>query len=152
MNQKLPPDAFDAYFALGVDRSYDAIATKFNVSKRTVTTTAKRDDWQGRIRAAEEKAKAVSDQKAVETITAMKDRHLKVYQAIQRKALEALRSTSLDNALQAVRALEMALDGERVLRGEPSDRTAVDIEAVIRREYQTLLLKPGEKEDWGDGR
>ena len=36
MHRKLPPDAFEFYFALGLARSYEAVAEKFGVSKRTV--------------------------------------------------------------------------------------------------------------------
>src|SRR5262249_23291913 len=134
--------------SLGPSRSYGAIAERFQVNKRSVAALAKREDWQGRIAAMEKKAKEAVDQKAAETLEAMKSRHLSVYQALQRKAIEALRSKSLDTGMDAVRALEVALEGERLIRGEPTERTAIEIEAKIRREHETLLLKPGEKDDW----
>ena len=146
--RKLPPDAFDAYFALGPGRGYEAVAEKFGVSKRAVTALAKRENWQQRLIAIEQKARERVDQKAAETLEAMKERHLKVYQAVQRKALDALRQIPITNANQLVRALGMALDGERVVRGEPSDR--IDIAAIIKREYETLMVKGGGTDEWSD--
>jgi hypothetical protein len=148
--RKIPPDAFDVYVSLGSGRSYTAIAERFQVNKRSVAALAKREEWQGRIAAFERKAKEAADQKAAETIEAMKVRHLAVYQALQKKALEALKFKSLGSAMDAVRALDVALEGERLVRGEPTERTAVEIEAKIRKEHEMLFLKPGEKDDWSD--
>ena len=39
----------------------------------------------------------------------------------------------------AVRALDMAIRQERLVRGQPSERTAVEIEDVIRRQYERWL-------------
>ena len=47
----------------------------------------------------------------------------------------------LETAYQAVRALAIAIEQERVVRGEPDERTAVDIETMIKREYETLLAE-----------
>ena len=149
MARKIPTDAYEYYFSQGPSRSYEAVAEHYGVSKRAVTQLAKREDWQGRLRAAEIKAKQATDLKVAETLEAMRERHLKVYQAIQRKALEALRAAPLDTAIQAVRALSIALDGERLLRGGPDGKaTGAELEAIIRREYETIMLKPWQKDDW----
>jgi folylpolyglutamate synthase/dihydropteroate synthase len=147
-SRKLPADAFDAYFALGPTRSYEAIAQKFGVTKRAVTALAKRENWQERLAAIEKKARESVDQKAVETLEAMKERHLKVYQAVQRKSLDALKQIPITNANQLVRALAMALEGERVVRGDVSDR--IDIATLIKKEYEQLMVKPGTEDDWSD--
>ena len=152
MNRKLPTDAFEYYFGLGTARSYVAVAEKYGVAKQTVTTAAKREDWQRRVTDRERQVQAGVEKKAVESIEAMRERHMRLLKAIQGKAIQALQQLPLDTAFQAVRALALTIEQERVIRGEPGDRTAVDIEAVIRREYETLLLRPGQKEDWGDGK
>ena len=79
----------------------------------------------------------------------MNTRHLKAFKVIQGKALEALRSMSLDSAMDAVRALDLAVKGERLTRGEPSDRTAVSIEDTIRREFDrwTVVEDDDEKDE-----
>jgi hypothetical protein len=147
--RKIPPDAFDIYLSLGPKRSYQAVAEKLGVAKRSVTAVAKREDWQGRVQKVEAKAREAVDQKATETLAAMKERHLRMLEVVQAKALQALKTMPIETAYQAVRALATAIEQERLARGEPSERTAVEIEAMIRREHDMVLLKPGEKEDWG---
>ena len=150
--RKIPDDAFEVYLSLGPSRSYAALAGRFGVNKRSVTAIAKREDWQGRIRVVETKAREASDMKATEALAAMRTKHLKMLEVVQAKALEALKRMPLATAYQAVRALATAIDQERVTRGEPEDQTKVDVEAIIKREYQMLFGKPGEKEedDWSD--
>ena len=46
----------------------------------------------------------------------------------------------LDTAMEAVRALDISIKQERVIRGEPADRTAVSVEDAIRTEYQRWLV------------
>ena len=150
MNRKLPSDAFEFYFGLGVKRSYQAVAEKFGVSKKTVVAHATTENWKRRIGERETKAQAEVEKKAVETLSEVKEKHLKMLEVIQSKALQALKQLPLETAYQAVRALATAIEQERVVRGEPGQRTAVDIEALIKREYQALALQPGEKDDWSD--
>jgi hypothetical protein len=140
MTRKLPIDAFDAYYALGPGRSYQAVATKYGVSKRAVVALAVREAWQQRIVDLERKARERVDTKVVETIEAMQEKHLKTLQVVLGKALEALRSMPLTSAMEAVRAIEIVVKNERVIRGEPGDRSALDVEALIKREYATLMV------------
>ena len=154
MAKKLGPDTFDYYVSLGNDRSYQAVADKNGVSKRAVTSLAKKEHWQARIRQQEEAARQRADQKYAETLDAMKERHLKSVRAIQGKALQALRENSLESAMEAVRALDMGIKQERLIRGEPTDRTALSIEQIIRsenekwmREHDQDNTKPQEETD-----
>ena len=41
----------------------------------------------------------------------------------------------------------MSIVKERLVRGEPSDRTAIGVEEVIRREYDRWLVTTGEEAD-----
>ncbi len=135
MAGKLPSDAFEAYVALGPGRSYQAVASKFGVTKRAVTKLAAKERWQDRVEALETKARAASEQKTLESLEQMNTRHLKSLRVIQGKALEALKAMSIDSAMDAVRALDLSIKGERLVRGEPSDRTALSVEDAIRREF-----------------
>ena len=148
MNRRLPPEAFSIYLGLGHERSYEAVARHYGVSKRAVTKLAARENWQERVRAADEATRAKVEEKVQETLEEMNERHLKTVQFIQRKALEALRATAISSGMDAVRALTMGLEKERLIRGEPTSRAQLDTEAVIKREYERWLLKPGETEDW----
>ncbi|MHC4222931.1 MAG: hypothetical protein ACYSX0_13695 [Planctomycetota bacterium] len=135
MTGKLGPDAFEYYLSLGAERSYQAVAEKFGVSKRAVTSLAVRKRWQERLAELEEKARRGAEQKTLETLEAMNVRHLKALRVIQAKALQALKEMSLSSAMEAVRALDLAIRQERTVRGEPSERAALSIEDVVRREY-----------------
>ncbi len=140
MASKIPPDAFEYYLGLGPGRSYGAVAEKYGVTKRGVVKHAQKENWQERIHEIERKARRASDQKAVESLDQMNDRHLKSLRVVQGKALEALRSMALNSGMEAVRALDLAIRQERVVRGEPGDRTATTVEERIRSEYENWLL------------
>ncbi len=149
MSGRIPHDAFQLYFGLGPERSYQQVADEYGVSKRAVTKVATRERWQERTAALEREARERSEKKTLETLEGMNDRHLKSLRVVQGKALEALRSTSLSTAMEAVRALDLAIRQERVIRGEPTDRTALSVEDVVRREY-ARWMEPGKEENGGD--
>ena len=149
---KLPGEAFDYYAGLGSDRSYQAIADHYGSSKRAVTDLAKRERWQERLHKIEQEARQRAEERLVESLEQMNERHLKTLQVIQRKALETLRSMDLSSAMEAVRALELCINKERLIRGEPSDRTELSVEHAIRREYERWLVvndEDGEESDEG---
>jgi hypothetical protein len=152
MAGRIPPDAFDHYFSLGPGRSYQAVAAQYGVSKRAVTKHAAKEDWQGRLKQLEEKARELSDKNAVESLDEMAARHLKILKAVQGKALGALKSLSLGNAMDAIRALDMSIKQERLVRGEPSDRTVVSVEETIRSEYERWMTVTGGSEDAAETR
>lgn len=140
MNRKLPVDTFDYYYALGASRSYQAVADKYGVSKRAVTKLAAKESWQSRIVDIERKARESGDKRALETIEEMQARHLKTLQAVSLRAMEALRNMPLSSGMEAVRAIEMVIRQERLVRGEPTDRNALDVEQIIRREYENWMV------------
>jgi hypothetical protein len=144
MNRKIPSDAFNYYVALGPGRSYQAVAEQYGVSKRGVALYAKRENWQARLAEQERKAREAADQKALETLEAMNDRHLKTTKFLQSKGIEALKGLAIDNATAAVRAVIAGLEKERLIRGEPTERTE-NIEALYRRD-QNLLTSSEEDE------
>jgi hypothetical protein len=148
--RKLPQDAFEYYFALGPGRSHDAVAEHFQVAKRTVTALSVREGWQEKITRLEARAREKSEERIVETLEQMNERHLKTMKLLQRKGIEALLQMPITSADEGMRALLAGVKGERLIRGEPTDRTALDLESVVKREYERWMLKPGEQEDWED--
>ncbi len=146
MSSRIPPDAFEHYFGLGTERSYQKVADHFGVSKRAVTKLASREHWQERAIQLERTAREGAEKKTLESLEGMNLRHLKSLKVIQGKALEALRSMPLSTAMQAVRALDIGIRQERLIRGEPSDRTAISVEEVVRREYERWM-QPEENSD-----
>lgn len=152
MSGKLPADCFQFYLGLGDGRSYQQVANHYGVSKKAVTNRAVQERWQVRIERIELEVQRRSDEKAVESLEQMGRRHLKSLRIIQGKALETLRSSSLTSAMDAIRALDLAIKGERLVRGEPSDRTALAVEDVIKREYSRWMAVDdgSEEEDSSD--
>ena len=140
MARKLPKDAFDVYMSLGPARSYQAVADHFRVSKRAVTNRAAKENWQQRAAEIEAKARQGSEQRLVETLEDMNTRHLRSLRVVQARAIEALRGMSLESAMDAVRALDISIRQERLIRGEPSERTALQVEEVLKREYQAWMV------------
>ena len=104
MKRKLPAESFDFYVSIGIGRSYSAVADHYGASKGAVTAIASKHDWQGRLGKIEREARSKADEKAVETLEQVNERHIKAARVIQAKALEALRGLSLDSAMEAVRA------------------------------------------------
>jgi predicted DNA-binding protein YlxM (UPF0122 family) len=139
---KIPADAFDLYYALGPARSYQAVAEKYRVSKKAVVNRAKREGWQKRLLAIEEKARATSDEKKRESVEAMNERQLQQARFLQAKAINALKDMPVDSVLAAVRALEVGARQERLIYGEPSERTSLSVEDVIKREYERWMVTP----------
>ena len=140
MTRRIPPDeAFEYYASLGPSRSYAKVASHFGVARRSVTKHASRHGWSRRLLEIEARAREKSEQRMVDTLDEMNKRHLQVAKVIQAKALEALRSMPIESGMAAVRALDIGIRNERLVVGEPTDRNAVAVEDIIRREYQAWL-------------
>lgn len=145
MNRKIPPEAFLHYVNLGPARSYEAVAEQYGVSRRGVADFAKRERWQERLAELDERARERTDSAALESITTMNERHLKIAKFMQSKGLEALQSGKFELMDRATRALMSGINLERVVRGEPTDH-ADNMESVIRRECDRWLVKEGVSE------
>jgi hypothetical protein len=140
VRRKIPPEAFSHYLSLGQSRSYESVAAHFNVSKRAITNLAVRENWQMKLKDAERQAREKAEEKALESLEEMNLRHLKTVQLIQRKALDGMRTLPLASGIDCVRALTLALEKERLIRGEPTDRSALNVEEIIKREYALLMV------------
>jgi hypothetical protein len=140
VKRKIPPEAFNFYFELGPSRSYEAVATRYQVSKRAISKVAAQEGWQERLQALDRRAKERAEEKMLETLEDMNLRQLKVLRFIQNKAIEALKSMPLDSAMDAVRAFTLSLDKERLIRGEPTDRNVVNVEEIIRGQHERWMV------------
>jgi hypothetical protein len=147
VSNRIPTEAFAYYVGLGVGRSYQAVADKFGVTHTGIVMAAKREHWQERLVEIERKSREAANQKAVEGITAMNERHLKSLRVIQGKALDTLRAKSIESAMDAVRALDIAIKGERLIKGEPTTHATVSIAETIRNEYERWMATPATGED-----
>ena len=139
MTRKIPDDAFERYVALGPGRSYRLLAQSLGVSKRGITKHAAQERWAERLGKIEQEARVKSDEKLVDVLGEARERHLKTVRAMQARALDALRKYPLNSGMEAVKAAELAIKLERIIVGEPSERTSVDIADVTRKEMERWL-------------
>ena len=149
--KKIPTDAFDFYFSLGPSRSYQSVADRYHVSKRAVTSLAKREDWQRRLLEIEAKARQSSDKEKERVLEAAYERHMKALRLVFGKGIEALNRMVIDSPADAMRAIRMAIQEERVALGEPTERTAVSIEDTIRGEYERWMVVEEDGDSSGRG-
>jgi len=112
---------------MGPDRSYTAVANHFSVSKQTVVKRATHDGWQAKIRAHHDAVEQETADEALESIARMNKRHLQELRLIQSKALQVLISMPIGTARDAVLAIMASLKMERLIRGEPTSRSVIDM-------------------------
>lgn len=137
--QRLPDEAFASYVNLGPGRSYQAIANEYGVHKRTVVRTAEREGWATRLGAIEQKAREAVDAQLVGELQERKLRQRKLVLAVASRAAKAISEFPLKSGIEGIRAAELAIKLERLLDGEATENTSLDIEQVIRKECQELL-------------
>ena len=147
MTNKIPNDAFDFYVAQGPGRSHRAVAERYSVSKRAITKHAVREKWAERLDKIEAEAREKSDKRLAESIEETRSRHLKTLRAIHSRALSGLKQFPLTSGMEAIRAAELAIKLERLIVGDPTERTALSVEEVTRREIQNLLTTEEEDDD-----
>ena len=147
MARKIPTDAFAYYLALGAGRSYGQVAEHYQVSKTAIANLAAKEKWRERALEHERRAQETSAARATETLEDLNDRHLRMLRAIQQKALATLKQMPLSTAMEAVRALELSIKQERLVLGEPTERTASQIESMIKREGERWLRHAEDREN-----
>lgn len=150
MKRKIPPDAFAFYLGLGPGRSYQTVADQYTVSKRAVAFCAKREHWPKRIRDEDQKLREKAEKQAAESNKTVLAGQLKVLRFIQGKAIEALKSMSIDSAVDAAKVYTLALDKERQLIGDSGDQAPSMVEQITREEVRTLLTTKPIGEDGDD--
>lgn len=146
MSSRIPSEAFDFYVGLGATRSYQAVARKYGVSKRAVTKHAKRAEWPSRLEKVEATAREKADKRLAETLEEMRERHLKMLRLMAGRALEGLTRYPANSTMECARIADMTIKLERIIAGEPANRTAVSVEDVIKREYERWMVVAGEED------
>jgi len=147
VNRKIPTNAFEYYFSLGPGRSYQAVAAHYVVTKQAITKVAQKERWAERLAELEVQARQRSTERAAETLEEMNERHLKILRAVLNKAIEGLKAVPVSTAKDILRALEMVIRQERLIRGQPDDRPEMSLEEITRREIATLLIMDDDEED-----
>jgi len=148
---KIPDDAFETYVAMGAGRSYQALAEKLKVDKRSIVRHAAKEKWTERLSKIQEKARAETDKKLVSDLQAVRERQLQQARFLQGYALKALKDLPPEKALKAAAsALSVGWRQEMLILGEPTDRQATSVEEITKRELDTLLLPDDAPDEWDD--
>ncbi len=124
--------AFDAYWELGDKRSIPALQRKLvemgqTACERTLRTWKQTYHWDDRIAELERRAWEQADKARIAAIREMNERQAKSFLLAQQKALQAIAAISPDSIefAEAVRALTEAAKGERLARGEATQRQEI---------------------------
>jgi hypothetical protein len=148
---KIPPEAFDFYVSLGHTRTYQQVADKYDVSRRAIQKVADRDNWGERLDAIEREAQERAERALVDSVAEARARHLKMLKGISGRAVKAIAEHPLETGMEGVRAAEIAIKLERIIIGEPTERTEHMIAETTRQEIDRFLSPAGDtgdEEDW----
>lgn len=147
---QLPEDCFTYYVALGPQRSYEEVAKRYRVHKRTVARAAERERWQTRLEVIERKAREATDSKLATDLHEMSVRHRKLLLAMASRAATAIQSFPLRTGMEGIKSAELVIKLERLLAGEPTESRTISVESVTRDEMSRYLIEEADAEDWGD--
>ena len=95
----------------------------------------------------EREAQARSDKALAESVAEIRARHLKMLKGIAGRAVKAIAEHPLNSGMEGVRAAEIVIKLERIIAGEPSERTEHMIAETTRREIDRFVVVEGEDED-----
>lgn len=111
-------EAFAAYRDMGQERTVSAVVKKLEKSRTLIDRWKDRWDWQERVRAYDNEIEKEARAKAVRGRKDMTERHIKIAMQVQKKALEALASLSVEDMSpkDVKEYIKMATDLERLNR------------------------------------
>lgn len=111
-------EAFSIYLGMGAERSTRAVAQKLGKSASLIQRWSREKEWQERIRAYDNDVEKQARRKAVADRKNMVDRHIGIAMQLQKKALEALGSLSVEDMTpkDIKEYIKMATDLERLNR------------------------------------
>jgi len=100
-----------------------------------------------RLTKIEDEARERSDERLTETLEEMRTRHLQTLRALHGKAVQGLKAHPLNSAMEAAKVAELVIKLERLVVGEPSQRTHLAVEETTRREIESLVVVEGDDEN-----
>ena len=124
-------EAFEFYYALGEDRTYQKVADEFKTSKTTVYTWAKQFNWSARVEQRDIDIARKLEKKTNSTVANEKAR----YRTIVKAAIQdfALRLNKQEIEVTSVLDLERLIKLDLLLMGEPNER--VEEKGETKHEY-----------------
>ena len=131
---------FHVYYQQGPDRSLkrlhrDLEAMGVSISPATLKRYSKKYGWQKRIRNLDDEARQQQNQRGVEDVLDMNDRHTQVARALQGAGVSALQRLLADDsrlgnlkASDITRLVDLGIKAERKAVGASSDRREITLE------------------------
>ena len=136
-------EAFDAYWALGAERSIELLRQSLAEQGesapgvRTLYSWSSRYRWRDRITQLEREAREAGDQAKVAALEEMYERQAKLGLLLQQTGAEWLtQQTEEVSPEAAVRAVTEGAKLERLARGEPTERTALQGEVDVHEQFE----------------
>lgn len=137
MNDLQARRLFDAYVAMGRNRSYRGVARKAQLSLGQVAQLAKRGRWQQRLIEIERRERTTLDQQIVQSLVEQQLAPLRARHALFTKKLELASRCRITSYGDALELLERGIDLERcVLLGRYD---------VAEQLIELLLLRMGQR-------
>lgn len=111
-------EAFSAYRDMGQDRTITAVVKRLEKSRSLIDRWKDRWNWPDRVRAYDNELEKEARAKAVKDRKAMTERHIGIAMQVQKKALEALASLSVEDMSprDVKEYIKMATELERLNR------------------------------------
>lgn len=111
-------EAFAAYRDMGSERTVVAVVERLKKSRSLIDRWKDRWEWKERVRAYDNELEKEARAKAVKDRKAMTERHIGIAMQLQKKALEALSSLSVEDMSpkDVKEYIKMATDLERLNR------------------------------------
>ena len=116
-------EALEFYYALGEQRSYPKVASKFTVSRTSVKKWAKAFNWQGRVELRDIENSRKLEEKTNATVVNSKANYRAIIQASIVKYVEALKAGNVK--VETVADLDRLIKADLLLMGEATDRPEI---------------------------
>jgi hypothetical protein len=113
------------------------IAERLGITRvGTIGDWRKEEGWEQERQVIQEATEARVAQAVSETVAEMNTRHLKEYQLLQTKGVQALRRLDPQKAAEAQAMVDAGIRGERLVRGEPTE--VREVRALMQQNVQVL--------------
>jgi len=150
VSTKLPDDAFEKYVAMGPDRSYQALAKRLGVDKRSITRLAVKEKWIERLAKIQKDARAETDRKLVGDLQVVREQQLRELRFLRSESLKVMKGLPPEQAIRVAAALNVAWKHELLLLGDPTERSN-NLRERIRGECDRWLIPDSKEPDSSSG-
>ncbi|MFH2053560.1 MAG: hypothetical protein ABIK96_13935 [bacterium] len=115
------------------------IAERLGIQRpETVAEWRRAENWEEERQVIQRLMEEKIARAVTETLTEANARHLKEYQLVQTKGVQALKTMDPKSAGEAMAMIDIGIKGERLVRGEPTE--VREVRALMQANVQVLEL------------